>query len=103
MSKFWFGLALITTLIMFGDAKASFVLQTIIMEIGKWNKLPHYSVTGSKVCMYLWSCEIDDGVASVRITGRAAFKLWNELQSKFLKDKKSFVRLLKSSMVEHSN
>ena len=65
------------------------------MEIGSYNKFPHYSVHGDKTSMYLWVNEDGRGSASEWIKGREAFQLWNDLQSIFKNDKKEFVEMLK--------
>lgn len=66
------------------------------MEVGKYNKLPHYAVHGEKTCMYLWVNEDGRGSASGWIKGNDAFRLWNKLQILFKKDKKEFIKLLKN-------
>ena len=65
------------------------------MEIGKHNKLPHYSVIGEKNNFYLWVNEDGKGSSCNWIKGRVAFQLFNELNARFKKDKKGFVELLK--------
>lgn len=65
------------------------------MEIGKYNKLPHYSVVGEKNNFYLWVNEDGKGSSSNWIKGRLAFQLFNELRIRFKKDKNGFIELLK--------
>ena len=65
------------------------------MEIGSFNKLPHYAVVGDKTRLYIWVDEDGRGSNSKWITGRIAFQLWSELETRFKKDKSAFIELLK--------
>ena len=67
------------------------------MEVGKWNKLPHYAILGGKTDMYVWVNEDGKGSASQWIKGNIAFRLWHRLEKRFKKDKKAFVELLKTA------
>lgn len=65
------------------------------MEVGKYNKLPHYSVVGEKTSFYLWINEDGKGSNSNWIKGQEAFKLYNQLQNALKKDKEAFIKLVK--------
>ncbi len=65
------------------------------MEVGKYNKLPHYSVHGSRTNMYVWVNEDGYGTASKWIVGKKAFRLYNQLQLLYKNDRKAFVELVK--------
>lgn len=65
------------------------------LEIGAWNKLPHYAVIGQSNDFYIW---IDDGeieglkCASSWIKGRIAFELYYKLKRA---NKEDFISLVK--------
>jgi hypothetical protein len=65
------------------------------MEVGALNKLPHYSVIGTRVDFYVWVNEDGKGLASKRIKGNYAFTLFNELTNLFKKDKNQFIQRIK--------
>lgn len=65
------------------------------MEIGKWNKLPHYSVIGNATEFYVWKNEDGKGSASKWLKGADAFKKWHRLKNYRKKDKEKFVSYLK--------
>lgn len=52
----------------------------IKMEVGAYNKLPHYAVIGESVDFYIWINEDGRGEASHWIKGNAAFKLYFKLR-----------------------
>lgn len=67
------------------------------MEIGKYNKLPHYSVHGTKTQLYVWVNEDGRGSASEWITGHTAFRLYNQLSLLHKKDRNAFIELVKQT------
>ncbi len=73
------------------------------MNIGAWNKLPHYSVIGTRTDFYLWVNEDGKGLASKWIKGNYAFALFNELTNLFKKDKNQFVRRLKQEHLKFNS
>jgi len=56
------------------------------MEVGAWNKLPHYAVVGDPQRFYVWVNESGHGRSSKWICGKQAFDLYSELRA--IKDKK---------------
>ena len=66
------------------------------LQVGSWSNLPHYSVNGTAVELYVWINEDNHGRRSRWIRGREAFDLWhcfNKLQAK--KDRAGFISLIK--------
>lgn len=72
------------------------------MEVGRWNKLPHYAVHGTKTDFYVWINEDGKGSGSKWIKGREAFDLWGKFSKLSTKDKNGFIALVKSTHVKHS-
>lgn len=75
------------------------------LEIGAWNKLPHFAVVGSPVEFYIWiNTGRQGGSAYVPgiqgacgwIRGKYAFELYNKL-SVARKDRCKFIQLCKDS------
>ena len=68
------------------------------LELGSWDKLPHYKVIGQKTDFYIWISDKTGFSCSDWIKGRDAFKIHNKLNELFKKDKKAFVVLLKEQL-----
>ena len=68
------------------------------LEVGAWNKLPHYAVIGEPVEFYVWVNEDDRGLASNWIKGREAFDLYFKLKSS---NKSEFIKLIKKIAEEN--
>lgn len=62
------------------------------LEVGAWNKLPHYSVVGRPTEFYVWVNENGHGSNSVWIKGAEAFTIYNKLRNL---DKKALVVKIK--------
>lgn len=63
------------------------------MIIGAYNNLPHYHVIGTPVKFYVW-VDIDGSPGDKGtkwITGKDAFKTYNQLKRLFKKDKTRFM------------
>ena len=69
------------------------------LSVGNSIKLPHYAVVGTEVDLYLWVNESGRGTRSTWIKGNNAHKLWAVLSASLIKDKKTFIKILKE---EHS-
>jgi hypothetical protein len=69
------------------------------IEVGKWNKLPHYCAIGQPSDFYVYVDEDGFGKSSDWIKGKTAFSLWNELRK--IKDKKLLGNKIKSIYEEH--
>jgi len=65
------------------------------MEVGAYNKLPHYAVIGTPIDFYIWKNEEGSGTASQWIQGASAFEAWHKLCHYKVKNKTEFVRYLK--------
>ena len=65
------------------------------LEIGRPNKLPHYSVIGEITSFYIWVNEDGKGSASEWVKGSDAFDLYHRLAKLRNKDKKEFICLAK--------
>lgn len=66
------------------------------IEVGAWNKLPHYAVIGHPQRFYVWVNEGNGNAftcSSDWIKGKAAFELFHELKQ--IKDKKVLVARIK--------
>lgn len=70
------------------------------LEVGRWDKLPHYAVIGKPTEMYLWVNEDGIGSASNWIKGKESFELYHELRQ-MVKDKSKFIQAIK--MARHAN
>lgn len=64
-----------------------------MLEVGAWNKLPHYSVIGQPQSFYVWVNEDARGSYTKWLTGAAAFTLYNKFRA--IKSKKEFIALAK--------
>ena len=71
------------------------------MEVGKYNKLPHYNIVGEPTSFYVWVNEDNHGASSKWIKGRPAFKIYNKLALLFKNDKPEFIKLLKRTFDEN--
>lgn len=71
------------------------------MQVGNWNKLPHYSVCGDATCLYVWINEDGRGSNTEWIKGREAFDLWHKFAKLEKSDKKGFVALAKCTFELH--
>ena len=71
------------------------------IEIGAYNKLPHYAVIGPPTAFYVWVNEDGRGVSSNWITGSNAFNKWHLLKRYKAKDKAKFVSCLKELFLEN--
>ena len=69
------------------------------IEVGAWNKLPHYSLKGGPLKFYVWVNEDGGGEASRWIEGR--FNLYHDLKNLHRKHKKMFVVKVKELLVEN--
>lgn len=72
------------------------------LQVGSWDKLPHYSIGGDKVALYVWINEDGRGSNTEWIRGREAFELWSRFDKLAKKDKKGFVSLAKETMLKYS-
>lgn len=63
------------------------------MQIGKWNKLPHYSIVGQPSDFYIWIDKDGRGGNTKWIKGKEAFGIWNRLKKLHKKDKSGFIEL----------
>ena len=72
------------------------------MRYGTPGKTPLYYVGGEECSMYFFVNEDGRGTASSWVTGRAAFKLKQELKLLYKKDKKKFVKRVKELHKEYS-
>ena len=72
------------------------------LQVGRWDKLPHYAVIGEKTFFYVWVCEDGQGSSSKWVKGNEAFQLSNKLLNLFKKDKAAFVSLVKQIHKEQS-
>jgi len=63
------------------------------IEVGSWNNLPHYAITGHPQRFYVWINEDGRGKSSNWIVGKQAFKLYNELRT--IKCKKELIGKLR--------
>jgi hypothetical protein len=50
------------------------------LEVGAWNKLPHYSVQGSPQNFYVWVNEDGKGSNTSWFKGAEAFSVYNKLR-----------------------
>ena len=64
------------------------------MEIGRWNKLPHYYVSNNPTNFYVYVNEDGYGSSSRWIKGKEAFKLYGVLKSLF-RNKAKFIEEVK--------
>jgi len=73
------------------------------VEIGSWNKKPHYSVVGNPQDFYLYinSEEVTSNNWSNWIKGREASSLHGKLKRLHKKDKKAFIELFKEEFDKH--
>lgn len=69
------------------------------IEVGKWNKLPHYCAVGQPSDFYVYVDVDGCGRSSNWIKGKEAFALWNELRS--IKDKQVLGNKIKSIYEKH--
>ena len=74
----------------------------MMLEVGRWDRLPHYAVIGEKTSFYVWVCEDGQGSSSKWVKGNEAFQLSNKLLGLFKKDKSAFVLLVKQIHKEQS-
>jgi hypothetical protein len=73
-----------------------------VLEVGSWDKLPHYAVVGTPVNFYVWVCtekppygDVDQG-ASEWITGLEAFTAHAKLRQMAAKGRREeFITLVK--------
>ena len=68
------------------------------LEVGAYNKLPHYAVIGEPVDFYIWINEDGRGDASQWIKGNAAFNLYYKLRDSSNED---FISLVKKNFNEN--
>ena len=66
------------------------------LEVGKWNKLPHYAVIGNPQDFYVWVNEDKFGSNSGWIKGAKAFEAYNKLANLHKKDRVGFVTMVKA-------
>lgn len=66
------------------------------MEVGNWNKLPHYTVVGTPTKFYVWVNENGKGSSSTWLSGKEAFAKWFELKRYFKSNKQQFIALIKT-------
>jgi len=72
------------------------------MQIGSWDKLPHYNVVGQPTMFYVWINVDGKGVNSKWLTGEPAFAMWFVLLEKFNKtDKTEYIRLLQDLYISN--
>lgn len=69
------------------------------LEVGAWNKLPHYSVVGRPVEFYVWVNEDGHGSNSKWVKGTEAFTLYNKLRGL---NKAELVKSIKQLHKEYS-
>lgn len=70
-----------------------------MLELGAYNKLPHYSVVGHPQDFYVWVNEDSVGSASKWIKGKDAFTLYNKFRN--ITNKSEFVALIKQVHLEN--
>ena len=68
------------------------------MEIGTYDRLPHYSVVGSATNFYVWVNEDGRGSASKWIKGAEAFSLYNKMRKA---TENGFISLVKTLLEQH--
>lgn len=71
------------------------------MNVGAYNKLPHYAIVGSATEFYVWCQEDKNALGymcnSEWIRGRDAFDTYHRLEKLFKKNKPGFISLLKTT------
>jgi hypothetical protein len=64
-----------------------------LIEIGKYNKLPHYELIGKGTDFYVWINEDGRGESSKWIKGRTASKEYYKIKNE--KDKNKQIQMIK--------